>query len=66
MSLPANNEELIVMIQHQIDLAAHSEQSESSRLVEGDRSQYKRGGIEALRGVVMLLTEMEKANVQDT
>ncbi len=44
--------------QEQIDRAKNCTPSESETLIYGDKSQYIKGGIEALTGVIALIDSM--------
>jgi hypothetical protein len=59
---PATITGLKKMCQAQIKGAQTSTQSEGQELVFGDDSEYKRGGIDALKGVVQIIEAMEKAD----
>lgn len=47
------------MCKQQITAAESHTEDDSSELLYGDQSDYKRGGVDALRGVLQLLEQVD-------
>jgi hypothetical protein len=59
---PATLAGLRKMCEAQIKAAHDDIQTPGQELIRGDNTEYKRGGIAALEGVVHIIKEMEKAD----